>query len=126
MPLEGLLRGLPSLLNISVVLEHHRVTEIVQVLHCSTSPLDMMKVSGVLLFFGAFLQGAFAQQEFLNKLPACAVCYAHATSPRPSLIRPSVKMCPRNCVDVRMLSQRLRMPVCRHGLHEFCCGLQCG
>jgi hypothetical protein len=64
-----------------------------------------MKVSGVLLSAGALLQGVVAQQEFLNKLPACAVRFAQPISLRPTLILHSVQMRPRNCNNIRMLAQ---------------------
>jgi hypothetical protein len=45
-----------------------------------------MRLSGVLLSVGVLLQGAFAQQEFLNKLPACAVCLLTPLLSRRTLI----------------------------------------
>jgi hypothetical protein len=69
-----------------------------------------MKLFGILLSVGALTQGIFAQQEFLAKLPSCAVRLLHYTHCL-ALTHRSVKMCSRNCVHVKMLAQRLWLPL---------------
>jgi hypothetical protein len=70
-----------------------------------------MKLFGIFFSVGALTQGIFAQQEFLAKLPSCAVrllYYTHCLA----LTHYSVKMCSRNCFDVKMLAKRLWLPLC--------------
>jgi hypothetical protein len=85
-----------------------------------------MRVLGVALFLGSSIQGILAQQEFLERLPSCAVRLRVRRCYQSVLTSCLVKMRCCNPTKVSLPYQRFQLPLCRHDLHDRSGSLQLG